>query len=175
MTNLPVPTPASVVPGNFLTAALWNANVYNGLTFTLNRPMFVGYQATAQAFANFTLTKLSIDTTSVDTYGGHSNTTNNSRYTAQVAGWYLVIGVVEYAANAAGARLVEFYKNNAVITPWSSVEDARGTDMNHSVTCIGFVQMAVGDYVEIVGAQSAGGSLNTVANQSGMAVIWIHA
>ena len=82
MANLPVPIPAAEVPGNFITGALWNANVFNGLTFLLNPPLFAGYQTTGQSIpSGQSPVAITMDTETIDTYGGHSTTTNASRFT----------------------------------------------------------------------------------------------
>ncbi|WBP87036.1 hypothetical protein [Kitasatospora cathayae] len=176
MTNLPVPAPSQQSPGNFITGALWNANVYNGITFLSTPPLFVGTQGTAQSIPSNTVTALAIDTTAVDTYGGHSNTTNNSRYTAQVAGWYLVIGTASWAASATGSRNVAIAKNGTFVSPAQSGIDASRTDINQTVQVSALVSLAVGDYVQAQVYQSTGGALSTNASGNcGLSVFWLHA
>jgi hypothetical protein len=163
MTNLPVPTPASEVPGNFITGALWNANVYNGLTFMLNPPLFVGYQASSQSLGNTQWVALAMDATAVDTYGGHSNVTNNTRYTAQVAGWYTVCGCYAISAGNSGAgfRAVRILVNGAAVLGHASYLPPNGGSETGVVTPTRDVYLNVGDYVEVCGWQSTGGSWGT--------------
>ncbi|MET8624530.1 hypothetical protein ABZW30_12365 [Kitasatospora sp. NPDC004669] len=177
MTGLAVPTPASVVPGGYDTAALWNANVYNGLQFLLNPPLFEGYQSAAQSVANGSVTAIGIDTTTIDTYGGHSNTTNNSRYTCQTgaAGWYQVIACLGFAANANGSRALELHKNGTVIKLGYDGSDNTRIDIAGALQATALIQLAVGDYVEAFAYQTSGGSLATNAVATGMTVIWKHA
>ncbi|MEU4296336.1 hypothetical protein [Kitasatospora aureofaciens] len=174
--GLAIPTLASEVPGNYLTSALWNANVYNGLTYLLNRPMFEGYQSAAQSIANGSLTAVAIDTNLVDTYGGHSTTTNNSRYTCQTgaAGWYLVTCAAGFTANANGARALEIHKNGtAVKLGYAGTDDSR-TDIAAALQATAIVQLAVGDYLEGYVYQTSGGALSTNPVATGMTVIWMH-
>ncbi|MFF0409051.1 hypothetical protein ACFYUY_01275 [Kitasatospora sp. NPDC004745] len=176
MPGLPVPTPASIAPGNYITAALWNANVYNGLYFLLNLPLFSGYQSAAQSIANGSVTAIAIDTTIVDTYGGHSNTVNNSRYTVQTgaAGWYQVTCSLGFVANASGSRALEIHKNGTVIKlGYDGTDDSR-TDIAAALQCTAIVQLAVGDYVEGFAYQTSGGALATNPNATGMTAIWKH-
>jgi hypothetical protein len=177
MTNLPVPIPASEVPGNFITGALWNANVYNGLTFLLNPPVFVGYQSTVQSIPNSTWTALSLDTTTVDSYGGHSNVTNNSRYTAQVAGWYTVCGVYAPTGNSTSFRAAKINVNGTAILGTAAYLGAMGAEMG-IVTPTKDVYLNAGDYVEVCAYQGSGGSLSTILDgdlRTGLWVRWSHA
>lgn len=175
MPNLPVPVLATEVPGNFWTAALYTSNVYNLGTFLLNLPLFKGYQSAAQSIPNSTTTAIAIDTTAIDTYGGHSNVTNNSRYTAMVAGYYLVIANAGYAANASGNRLVEIHQNGG-----GALNIAQGVGLGPTTSNNGVVSTATiaflnsGDYIEAFAYQTSGGALNTYPSQSGLQVIWLH-
>jgi hypothetical protein len=165
-----------VTPGSYETAALWNANVYNGLSYLLNPPLYAGYQSAAQSIANSTLTALSMDSAVVDSYGGHSNVTNNTRYTAQVGGYYLIIGQVGYAANATGNRLIELHKNGGTtLSLGQGVSPAPGTANNSANQVCALLLMAAGDYVEAYTYQTSGAALSTIPSQTGMTVLWLHA
>jgi hypothetical protein len=171
-----VPTWASVVPGAFLTSALWNANVNSNGTFLTNPPLYAGYQSAAQSVADSTLTAIAMGSAVVDSYGGHSNTTNNSRYTAMVPGYYLVIGQVGFAANAGGNRLIELHKNGgSTLTLGQGVSPAPGTANNSANQVGALVLLNAGDYVEAYTYQTSGAALNTIPAQTGMTVLWLHA
>ncbi|MFI6117484.1 hypothetical protein [Kitasatospora sp. NPDC051164] len=174
MPGFTIPTIASEVPGNYVTSALWNANVYNGFQFLLNRPFFEGYQSAAQSIANTSLTNIAIDTTITDTNGGHSNVTNNSRYTCQAgtAGWYRITVSLGFTANAAGSRLIEIHKNGAAVKLIQAGNDSSRTDINAALQCSAVVQLAAGDYLEGCAYQTSGGALSTNPNNTGMTVIW---
>jgi len=178
MTGLAVPTPAQVAPGNFLTAALWNANIYNGLTFLLNPPLFHGLQITAQSVSASTWTAIALDSTTVDSYGGHSNTTNSSRYTAQVAGWYQVSGVLAINTNATGFRAARLQINGAALPASDSYANNMGTNNTTVTTPTRLVFLNAGDYVELAGWQNSGGALSTsvlTEFASALNVLWVHA
>jgi hypothetical protein len=175
MPLLPVPTWAQVVPGQFDTSALFNTVSNNG-NFLSNPPLFAGYQSAAQSVANSTLVAIGMDSSVVDSYGGHSNVTNNSRYTAVVAGYYFVIAQVGYAANASGNRLIEMHKNGgSTLNLGQGVGLAPTTSNNSANQVSALVQLNVGDYIEAYTYQTSGGALNTVPAQSGMTVLWLHA
>ncbi|BFP50034.1 hypothetical protein KCMC57_64020 (plasmid) [Kitasatospora sp. CMC57] len=177
MTNLPVPVWATaVVPGGFDTAALMNTVGNNG-TFLTNRPHFQGYQASAQSIPATTLTAIAIDTTAVDTYGGHSNVTNNSRYTVQTggAGWYRVTVSLGFVVSGTGSRLIEIHKNGVAPKMSQNGTDCNGVAIGAAIQCTVYVQLAVGDYVEGFAYQTTAGALNTSPTQTGMTVVWEHA
>lgn len=177
MPNLPVPVWATnYAPGQYNTAALMNVIGNNG-TFLTNPPLYAGYQSAAQSIANSTVTALTMDSSVVDSYGGHSNVTNPSRYTAQVAGYYFIIAQVGYAVNASGNRLIEMRKNGSGATlPLGQGVGLAPTTANNSANQVcALVLLAVGDYIEAITYQTSGGSLNTVPAQTGMSVLWLHA
>lgn len=160
-----VPVMAQEVPGNFITAALYNATVKGLGDFTLGVPVFSGYQATAQSVATGTWTAFTIDTELVDTDGGHSTVTNTSRYTATVPGLYLAIGTSGWASNTTGFRRVRLTLNGVAILGAGAASDAFATSgvLGHCTST--FVTLnGTTDYVEVQGYQSSGGALNTNAN-----------
>ena len=176
MTNLPVPTLPNEIPGNYIASAVFNTVGLNGLGFALNPPCAILQQATAQSIATgLTLVPVTYDTESLDTYGGHSVTTNTSRYVGQVPGYYLVIGSVCYTANATGNRLIQIEKNGAAIGA-QQVFQSPTTSNSGTVQAAGIVQLnGTIDYVEAYTVQTSGGSLTTVPANSSMYVVWIHA
>lgn len=130
--------------------------------FLMNKPCFFGYQNTAQSLANTTWVSLNIDVGVDDNWSGHSNITNNSRYTCQIAGTYWVSGCYAPVGNATGFRAARIAKNGSPVLgsgvylpPNNGVEEGVATT-RCSVT------LAVNDYVEVQGWQSSGGTLNTV-------------
>ncbi|MEV6580283.1 hypothetical protein AB0M92_19195 [Streptomyces sp. NPDC051582] len=173
---LAAPNPASVSPGGYVTGALWNANVYNGLTFLANKPLFIGIQTVVQSVANGTWQVLTFDTETIDTYGGHSTVSNTSRYTCQLAGWYRIAGRAAFAVNGTGSRGCRVHLNANYIQGAATLTGA-GTlmgipEVTHTL------YLNVGDYVELAGGQNSGGSLSTAYVNEGasmMYVIWEHA
>ncbi|MGW5477718.1 hypothetical protein [Streptomyces sp. NPDC004008] len=176
MANLPVPVLASEIANNLFTTALARAGIYNTGSFLLGVPLFVGTQTSAQSISNNVSgwTAISLNTTQVDSYTGHSNSTNNSRYTAQVAGIYSVCGVVAYAANATGVRGARIHLNGSVIQGSSQMTlPGTGTNLTGVATPVRAVQMAVGDFVEVATYQNSGASLNTTTSTDLASALWV--
>lgn len=165
-------------PGQFDTAATMNT-IGNGGTFLTNPPVADLYQNTVQSVPNATNAAVLFDSTTQDTYGGHSNVTNTSRYTAQVAGTYWVSGIAVFAINGTGFRAASLAKNGVNNTVTGCFATA-ATQTGYYTTALicGFVQLAAGDYVELVTYQTSGGALNTAVGSgqcSSMKVWWAHA
>lgn len=157
---------ATEVPGNFITASLWNAQVGALGNFTLGPPRFRGLQTLAQSFAYNAYAPLSLDTEVFDSEGGHSTTTNTSRYTVQVPGTYLLMVTVAWAADTSGSRIAEIHINGTAIPgTYNRVlpVGAVVTPMNTQV----MATLNVGDYVEAYGMQNGPTTLTTYATVSG--------
>ena len=179
MSNLTVPVLRTYTVGEYETGAFFNSNIRDSGNFLLNVPICNAVQATPQALGTTGVWfSLNLDSTVVDSYGGHSNSTNNSRYTAQAAGWCLVSAAACFATNSTGFRGVRVAHNGTPVV--GSATDVGANSSN--ITTIGsptvIVYLAVGDYVEGQGLQSSGGSLNTSVNTDancGLTVVWLHA
>ena len=134
--------------------------ILQGLTAT--RAIAVLRQTVAQSIPANVYTPLSFDTEDADTDNGHSVVTNTSRYTAQTAGWYRLYGAVSFVANATGSRYAVWWRNGSVLAgSESGGPNLGGTiGVRMPVRTI-LVQLAVGDYIELVVAQDTAGALNT--------------
>lgn len=181
MANLPVPVPASTSAGASIASALWNSQVRDGLGFLLADPVFVGTQTTSQNILSGSWTAVSLNSTQFDSYGGHSNTTNNSRYTAQVAGYYSVSGVVCWAANATNVRAARIHVNGTVVQGTSQMFPTSSTNVTGVATPMRTIYLNTGDYIELAGYNNSGaaspGLATSVASDlsSALFVIWSHA
>lgn len=128
---------------------------------------FVGARARLNANTSVpdsTFTALPLAAEPIDSDAFHDNATNNSRITvpAGLAGKYLVIGKIGYAANATGYRQVTVRKNGS-----ASLEVLTNTTVSalaqHEVMCAGIYTLAVADYLELLAYQTSGGALNAIA------------
>jgi hypothetical protein len=118
-------------------------------------------QTSAQTLTTGTGTAILFDTEDLDNYSGHSTSSNTSRYTCQLAGWYKFSGGIGWASNGTGRRGTWWRKNGT---------DVNGSEVNHHAGGTGilgtpartiFISLAVNDYVELMGIQESGGNLNT--------------
>ena len=166
-----IPTIPTEAPGNFWTSALWNANILGGLNYLFSPVRFKAYSSTTQSIATGTTpVSLTLDTEIVDSDGGHSTTTNTSRYVAQTAGLYFVTGTVTFATNATNTRTLQVLVNGAAVFG-AGVQAAPAPNRGATVTTATLVQLNVGDYVEIAAWQDSGGALlttNSTANTTTM-------
>lgn len=173
MANLPVPNPRTAVAGEFETAAFMNM-FRDAINFLANPPEATVYQAVAQSFTSGAGAALTFDSTITDTYGGHSNTTNNSRYAAQVAGTYLLLGTVAWTNTSGGNRNLTFNKNGSPVVQFGGAYPAASSLVFPQVSAWAMVPLLAGDYIEAIAYQDCGSTISTHANGSSLGVLWIH-
>lgn len=175
MSFLPVPNPRTYTAGEFATAAELNA-IRDAINFLTNPPIFKGVQTTVQSTTSAAWVAMSLDTTSTDSYGGHSNTSNNSRYVSQVAGWYWVLGFAAWAS-AVQSEVDCVIAVNGATVPGSAQFLPREASAVAAADAAALVFLAVGSYVEVWGRQASGGALNTFAGSDlapALNVFWMH-
>lgn len=153
-----VPTLSNEVPGDFLTAALWNLAVVASANALQNPVLFKGFSTTGQSIPTGTTgIAVNLDTEEFDTDAGHSTTSLISRYVCQTPGVFACWGNATFnnvtdettpVAATGGTRSVEIMKNGAAINGGGFQWLPSGT-MNPTGTCFNYVRMAVGDYVEL--------------------------
>jgi hypothetical protein len=158
--------PASPYLGQYIDATLglmrWNGTIWFPVG---NPPLFVGSQATPQSLTAGVWTAVALDTNNIDTANGHSTTVNNTRYTAQVAGWYDVKGGVGLAA---GVGYLRIDKNGAILSPPAETGQSSGLFMQVAAV----VQCAVGDYIELF--CYAASSSTTLGGGATVSARWVH-
>lgn len=158
---LPVPSPRTFGVSEVEVASYLNS-LRDALLFLLNPPLLGVKQNSVQTLTTAVWTSITMDASTVDTYGMHSNVTNNSRATAIVSGWYRPSGCVAFAASATGTRGARFAVNGTAVagTAQFGPPTAAGSAAIAAVTFPIFLN--AGDYVEIQGVQNSGGNLNTL-------------
>lgn len=144
--------------------------------FLLNPPLVRATQVTPQSIPNTTVTALTYDGSTVDTYNMHSTVTNNSRATAVIAGWYYVTARVLFAASNTGDRNITLRLNGTTYFGGTGGPSS-STAINTTMMAADYVFMNIGDYVEAVTYQTSGGALSTSASAPGCAlsVLFVHA
>jgi hypothetical protein len=176
MANLPVPIPRTASVSEIETGAYGNS-VRDALNFLLNPPLLRVNQATIQTLTTAVWTSISQDGSTFDPYGMHSNTTNNTRATAIVSGWYLPSGGVAFAAGATGTRGARFAVNGTAV-PGTAQFGPPTASGSLAIAAISLpVFLSAGDYLEIQGVQNSGANLSTLVAtdlDSTLALVRIH-
>jgi hypothetical protein len=175
-----VPSFRTWVAGEIVTAAYMNANVRDAGNFMIGEPIAELRQATLQPVATASFTSISLDASDIDSDGGHSNVTNNSRYTGKTAGWFQFSGGASFATNGTGSRGTQWAKNGTGVVASGVLGASSGAAFASWVAArTKFIQLnGSTDYVELQAFQSSGGSLNTVvgagSDPANMSVRWVH-
>jgi hypothetical protein len=157
-----VPLPHQFAVGEVATAN--NVNTYySGILFLENPPLLTMIQGVAvTSIPNSAWTSLGFDTNTIDTYNGHSTITNNSRYVAQVAGWYRTCGNVSFVANTTGIRGVRLAVNGTVTNASANYTNPTLVGAVTTMTTpTKNVFLNVNDFIEVQAIQTSGGALNT--------------
>lgn len=97
-----------------------------------------------------------------DQYGMHSTSTNTSRITVPIAGWYYVWGCLRFDANATGIRriAIRFGGSTYIALHSNNAPEAVNT-AELSISTIYY--FAASDYIELAAFQSSGGNLDILA------------
>lgn len=177
-----VPVSVTESPGNYLTGALWTAQVKATMDFLLGSgtngvPRFKGWASTSQSIATgATDTPITLDSEDWDSDNGHSTVTNTSRYTIQVAGTYRVIAVGGFTSNSNGNRKLGINVNGANVRGSSTQQVNAGTN-SWIGACSVELALNVGDYVEMVmwhtSTTTPLGTAQSVGFGPAMSVCWI--
>lgn len=156
-----VPTTRLFTAGEVLTGATLNQTITSTSNFLLGKPLarLIRTASTTVAAAG---TALSWGGEDLDRDNGHSNVTNNSRYTANTPGWYLLTGSVQFGSNTTGTvRAVNWRKNGTDIS-------GSGNQIRYSTVPSGLitlncaptlVYLTVGDYVDMFATHDASASI----------------
>lgn len=132
-----------------------------------SRPSVYVYQSAATSIANgiFSGTNPLFGAEVWDTDNFHSTTTNTDRLTVPTGldGFYLITGVVTFAPNSTGKRLLLLY----TIGTYSGLRANQAVDSSNfagDVSSVGVSLMTylrAGDYTYLLATQDSGAALNT--------------
>ena len=116
---------------------------------------------------------LTFNSERVDVGAMHDTVTNTSRLTVPSggAGLFLIGGCIEFAANATGLRGVQIRLNGSTIIAIQEAPSV-GAGSAHPIAVTTAYQLADGDYLELMGKQSSGGSLNMLATTNYSPEFW---
>lgn len=145
-----------------------DARVAVAESFMNDRPIVRLIQAAVQSIADNTHTSLTFGTgaTVIDTHNFHSETTNNSRVTPTLPGWYEVSGSYATSARADYQTLQASIRLNGANLAPDSKTGPNATSTQRSVTGGPVLVLVNGttDYIEIAGYQD--NTANAAANTS---------
>jgi hypothetical protein len=138
--------------------------------YTVNRPLVRLVSTAAQNLADNTATSIAFGTgsTLIDTHGYHSESTNNTRVTPVLAGYYEIFGLVAYGAATTLLTLQTVIRLNGVDQPGNTRQGPNATSSARS-TAAGPITLfcdGLTNYIEVAGLQDNSGG-TTIATTSG--------
>lgn len=178
MSGRTVPATVTEVPGNFITSALWNTQITNGVqSFAFNPPYFKGQATTAQSVATSTgWTAITLTAAITDTEGGWSSSTPTV-YTVQTAGRYLCIATLSWPAFSTTTLPCGVGISIGGVTQ-RVTEGASASATGAQVQCVYTTFMSVGTTIGMIGMQDSGSTQNTqvgAAQLPNLELIWLGA
>lgn len=152
-------TPRTWVTSEIVTASQLNTHIRDNETFLGIPPLAVLRHSTTQSIPNNSQTACAFDTEDIDRDNGHSTVTNNSRYTAQTAGWYLVVAGAGFAGDATGTRQWILKVNGTANKGFTNNANPSASATHQQVAAPMFLDIS--DYAELYLFQNRGSALNT--------------
>lgn len=170
-----VPSPRTWTSSEQVTAAKLNTDIRDSWNYFKAKPFCLLAKTVDQTINASALTAITWDVELKDSDAGHSNVTNNPRYTAQTAGWYSV-RCTAYLVTL-GAPFFGFTWADLTIRKNGTTQQSRSTQIAPfgagnsfaPLTTEGYVQLAVSDYIEamIIMLDGSGNNGNVVAHELG--------
>lgn len=131
---------------------------------------------TSQTVPSSTWTSINFTAEQFDNYGGHSTSSNPSRYTVQRDGLYFVYGLASLAeVGTTGYRLSQLLVNGTTAYGGTSVRPVAGSTIGSSLPACAHIRLTAGDYVELQSYQSSGSALAVkggTGDASKLVVVW---
>lgn len=119
---------------------------------------------TTTNIANQTWTAIVMPTVDYDNMSGWAyGNSISDHYTAQLSGWYMVLGSVVFAANTTGSRAARITVNGTTVAGISSHQPSI---INTGVCMARTVYLAELDYIQLQAFQDSGGALASASNYS---------
>jgi hypothetical protein len=91
---------------------------------------------------------------------------NPTRLTCNTAGKYVIVGAVQFAANASGVRRLLLRINGTLVIAADLRNPVNSATINTELTVSAIYNLAAGDYVEMVVTQNSGAALNVLSTGS---------
>lgn len=146
------------------------------VTLLLAPPVARLRQTVAQSLTNNAWSPITFTTEDLDSDGGHSTSSNTSRYVFPRVGTWRVGGGVGFAVNATGQRAVRFAINGSALNGSETLQQATSATQGNRVAARSMLVVAssLTDYIEIEAFQNSGGALNTLVTSSDQSTLDIH-
>jgi hypothetical protein len=136
----------------------WNDEVVASFNRLRSRPCFRAQTSSGISATNGTWTTLLLGTENFDTDGLHSTSVETSRFTAPRAGFYLLVGEVQFENNSVGQRRIRF-RRDGTATNWQTAGQAvPGLDTYMRCMMLGY--FTAGQYADLQGLQASGSTLS---------------
>jgi len=158
------------ITAKVINTDVWSSPAFTGIYSATAQPQSSAYQASAQTIPNAAATAVTFDTNVYDVGPIHSTSVNNTRFTAPVAGLYLITAAICFSAGT-GYRELTLSKNGTGFS--TGIFGVASSGVDSSAALAAMIQLNATDYVEAYVTHNNGSSLTLVASASltGMQVV----
>ncbi|HEY9375048.1 hypothetical protein [Streptomyces sp.] len=162
-----VPNPRTWTSSEQVTAAKLNTDIRDSWNYFKAKPFCLLAKSADQSINVSSLTAITWDVELKDSDGGHSNVTNNSRYTAQTAGWYNVRCTAFLIPFSFTWADLTIRKNGTTQQSRATQIPSLGFGSLAPLLTEGYVQLAVNDYIEatVIMLSGSGNNGNVASGQ----------
>ena len=172
-----------------LISQAWVQNVVNAQKFlaandaTYGKDLCQMRRTTSQSLTASTWTAISFDAEDFDAAGGHSTSTNTSRYTAQASGKYRLTAAITFNYTTGTPTLAGIFRKNGsgtgiggAITGSYTTLNCASSGQNTLILATTYVALAATDWVDVaVWCNGSGITLDPSSGAVQMAVEWVGA
>lgn len=145
--------PRTWAAGEHPTAAQFNQDIRDNVSFLGNPPACRVYRSTVQSYTDATEGTQLFDTERYDTNTMHDTSTNTGRITIKTAGIYIVTFRGRFAAAADYSQCYAILKLNGATTIDQDLITPTTFNTNPSLRIATQYKFAVNDYIEVIGYQ----------------------
>lgn len=146
-------------------ASTYEALLLANMQFALNPPIAFLTAGTSTTISSSTWTAVAFNTNVVDTYSGHSTSTNNTQYFFQVPGWYEVSGSVFHGGGTASTIRAAVIGYSGTPTGGATRRESADAADESVIASAYVLATASGDYCQLLGYRGDANT-GTVASTS---------
>lgn len=155
--------------GDIVNGVAWTSNLHAQHNYPPGTVLAALRQTTLQSTANGGVaTALTFTTEDRDLLAAHDNSTNPSRWTCPITGWYTLTGAIGYAADGTGNyRGSQWLLNGTAIAGSYTSQRTHNTEPTMVNARATPVLITAGQYVELAAYHDGTGAVNTTVAVTG--------
>lgn len=148
----------------FAGDVIYASDMNTVINATTEKPIGRATQSVSQALADATFVAVTLTNEDYDTHGFHSTSSNTSRITPTVAGYYRFTGIVSWEAQSTGVGIDAHFRLNGSTSVTGAVRIPGTTTIAAQQVTVTVAMDGSSDYIELMARQDSAGADNTQVN-----------